>query len=130
MYPLFSHLPSAGPLPISVTHTNRAHTSRCARHFALLSLLCPALHHYRPFFLSLSAQHGLTPLHWAAYHGHVEVANALLLKGADIQATTQVRKPSQSPSPWIRPRLPMCVHKPDPVICAQQLWAGAALSEI
>ena len=38
-------------------------------------------------------QNGNTPLHWAAYKGHVEVAEKLLAAGAAVGATDNVRAP-------------------------------------
>lgn len=54
--------------------------------------------HFRFLFsiLSLSTQHGWTPLHLAARYGDVEGAKALHEKGADIEAKDDVRT---DPSP-------------------------------
>ena len=40
--------------------------------------------------LHAKANYGLTPLHWACYNGHAEVAKALLEKGADVHAKDNV----------------------------------------
>jgi hypothetical protein len=39
------------------------------------------------------AQYGMTPLHWAAFNGRLEVVRLLLDSGADKEATNQVRTP-------------------------------------
>ena len=40
---------------------------------------------------SSAPQDGLTPLHIASVEGHAEVVAALLAKGADVEAKTNVR---------------------------------------
>ena len=40
--------------------------------------------------LSLLMQHGMTPLHHASLYGHVEIAKALLEKGAATDITDTV----------------------------------------
>jgi ankyrin repeat protein len=50
---------------------------------------------------SPAPQEGLTPLHFASQSGHLEVVEALLAKGADVEAKTNVS---------IEPRLrPVCI---------------------
>ena len=36
------------------------------------------------------SQHGMTPLLFASQNGHVEVVNALMAAGADVQAADEV----------------------------------------
>lgn len=65
------------------------------------SLLCVPLPSitYAPIFVAFSlasVQFGITPLHLAATRGHVDVARALLEKGADTEAKDWVRRPIQA----------------------------------
>lgn len=62
-----------------------------ARHNALCSAVSNSVTH-APRSQILSAQRGWTPLHCAAEHGHVEVVEALLEKGANIEARNWVRR--------------------------------------
>jgi ankyrin repeat protein len=44
-----------------------------------------------PLSLHGASQHGNTPLHYAAERGRLDVAEALLAKGADMEAKDNVR---------------------------------------
>lgn len=54
-----------------------------------------------PFFLPLF-QNGFTPLHVACKKMKVKIAEILLKKGANVDATTQV---NSSPQPYLKPNI-------------------------